>query len=163
MFTADSLQFFAGPSIRWDILNYGRLKNRVRVQDAKFQQLLVQYENIVLNALREVENAMAGFLRAQEQNRLLRKSVAASQRAVNISMLQYREGLVDYQRVLSTQAFLTQQQDRQTEASSQAAMDLISLYKALGGGWQIRKTKDFISPQIKKQMRDRTDWGDLLD
>ena len=163
LFGSDSLQLFAGPSIRWDILNYGRLKNRVRVQDARFQQLLVQYEISVLNALRETENAMAGFVRAQEQNSLLQKSVGASERAVDISMLQYREGMVDYQRVLSAQAFLTQQQDRQTEASSLAALNLVSLYKALGGGWQVPKGNDFISPRIKKQMRDRTDWGDLLD
>jgi outer membrane protein TolC len=163
LFSSDSLQLFAGPSIRWDIFNYGWLKNRVRVQDARFQQLIVQYQNTVLNAAREVENAIVGFLRAQDENTFLKSSVQASKRAVDISLLQYREGLVDYQRVLGAQSFLTQQQDQQTSTSSLVALNLISLYKALGGGWQVRQEKGFVSKKIKKEMRQRTDWGDLLD
>lgn len=163
LFSSDSFQLFAGPSIRWDIFNYGRLKNRVRVQDARFEQLIVQYQNTVLNAAREVENAISGFLRSQDEDIFLKSSVQASKRAVDISLLQYREGLVDYQRVLSAQSFLTQQQDQQTSASSLVALNLVSLYKALGGGWDIRQEKGFVSKNIKKEMRQRTDWGDLLD
>ncbi|EFK10747.1 efflux transporter, outer membrane factor lipoprotein, NodT family [delta proteobacterium NaphS2] len=163
LFSSDSFQLFAGPSIRWDIFNYGRLKNKVRVQDARFQQLIVQYQNTVLNAAREVEDAIVGFLRSQDENAFLKSGVQASKRAVDISLLQYREGLVDYQRVLSAQSFLTQQQDQQTSTSSLVALNLISLYKALGGGWDIRQEKGFVSNKIKKEMRQRTDWGDLLD
>ena len=163
LFSSNSLQLFAGPSIRWDIFNYGRLKNKVRVQDARFQQVIVQYQNTVLNAAREVEDAIAGFLRSQDENAFLESSVQASKRAVDISLLQYREGLVDYQRVLSAQSFLTRQQDQQTSASSLVALNLVSLYKALGGGWQIRQEKGFVSKKIKEEMHRRTDWGDLLD
>lgn len=162
MFNADSLQFFAGPSVSWDILNYGRIKNKVRIQDARFQQLLVQYRNTVLYAAREVEDALIAFLRSQDENSFLKDGVRASIRAVDISLLQYSEGLIDYQRVLDAERLLTQQQDMQTEASSFVALNLISIYKALGGGWRIRQDKDIVSEKIKEIMRHRTDWGDLL-
>ncbi|MBW2066907.1 MAG: efflux transporter outer membrane subunit, partial [Deltaproteobacteria bacterium] len=111
LWDSDSIEFFGGPGFTWNIFNYGRIKNRVRVQDARFQQLAVNYKNTVLRAAQEVEDAMVAFLRSQEEVRFLRESVAAAKRSVDISMIQYREGLTDYQRVLDGQRFLTQQQD----------------------------------------------------
>ena len=72
----------------------------MRVEDARLQQLVVTYENTVLNAQREVEDAMVAFVRAREEEQFLKDSVASAERSVEISMLQYKEGLVDYQRVL---------------------------------------------------------------
>ncbi len=162
LFDSDSFELFAGPSLSWDILNYGRLRNRVRVQDARFQQLVVNYQNSVLEAAREVEDAIVGFLRSQERVGFLADSVTASKRSVDLSLIQYREGVVDYQRVLDTERFLTAQQDSMTETMGSVALSLISMYKALGGGWEIRAEKDFVSQGIKEEMKDRTNWGDLL-
>jgi hypothetical protein len=78
-------------------------------------------------------------------------------------MIQYREGLVDYQRVLDTQRFLTEQQDVRTATAGDVATSLIAIYKALGGGWQHRIGKDFISEKYKEEMRQRTNWGKLLE
>jgi outer membrane protein TolC len=143
-------------------LNYGRIKNRVRVEDARFQQVVVNYEDTVLKAYQEVEDAIVGFLRTEEEKRLLTDSVTASKRSVDISLTQYREGLVDYQRVLDTQRFLTQDEDFLTETRGFVATNLIAMYKALGGGWEIREGKDFVPAEIKEEMRERTNWGDLL-
>jgi NodT family efflux transporter outer membrane factor (OMF) lipoprotein len=162
LFDSESITYFAGPSIQWPILNYGRIKNRVQVQDARFQQLIVNYQNTVLNAYREVEDAMAGFLSSQEQVTYLADSVKASKRSVDLSLIQYREGVADYQRVLDTQRFLTQEQDLLTSVNGEVALNLIAMYKALGGGWQIRKGKDFVNEETKKEMRQRTNWGELL-
>ncbi len=159
---SDSVEFFAGPSFRWDILNYGRIRNRVRIQDARFQQLAVNYQNTVLQAAQETEDAMVGFLRSQEETGFLLDSVAASKRSVDLSLIQYREGLVDYQRVLDTQRFLSQQQDKLTETRGSVNLNLVALYKALGGGWEIRVGKDFVPDETKDEMRKRTNWGGLL-
>jgi len=77
-------------------------------------------------------------------------------------LIQYREGATDYQRVLDSQGFLVQQQDRLTVTLGDVPTSLIAVYKALGGGWQIREGKDFIPEEIKTEMNSRTDWGNLL-
>jgi NodT family efflux transporter outer membrane factor (OMF) lipoprotein len=153
----------AGPVVKWDIFNYGRLKNKVRVEDARFQQLVVNYQNTVLQAAQEVEDSMVAFLRSQEQLKALEQSVAASKRSVDLSLIQYREGLVSYQRVIDTQRFLTVQQDRLADVAGSVGTSLVATYKALGGGWQIRVGNDFVPEAIKAEMRERTDWGKLLE
>jgi NodT family efflux transporter outer membrane factor (OMF) lipoprotein len=162
LWDSESIEWFAGPAFRWDLFNYGRIRNRVRVQDARFQQLAVNYQNTVLRAAQEMEDAMVGFLRSQEETGFLSDSVAASKRSVDLSLIQYREGLVDYQRVLDTQRFLTEQQDKFTERRGSVNLNLIAMYKALGGGWEIRAGKDFVPDETKEEMRTRTGWGGLL-
>jgi NodT family efflux transporter outer membrane factor (OMF) lipoprotein len=162
LFKAKSIEYFAGPTLRWDILNYGRIKNRVRVEDARLQELVVNYQNTVLRSARETEDAMVAFVRSEEESVFLSESVVASKRSVDLALIQYREGLVDYQRVLDTQRSLTQQQDFLTATKGSVTLNLIAVYKALGGGWQIRAGKDFVPEQTKEAMRGRTNWGDLL-
>jgi NodT family efflux transporter outer membrane factor (OMF) lipoprotein len=159
---ADSLEIFAGPSFRWNLFNYGRIKNRVRVEDARFQQLVVNYENTVLRAQQEVEDALVGFLKTQEQESFLLESVTAAKRSVDLSMVQYREGLIDYQRVLDSQRILADQQDLQVATTGSVVTNLIAAYKSLGGGWQIREGNGFVPSAILDEMSERTDWGDLL-
>jgi NodT family efflux transporter outer membrane factor (OMF) lipoprotein len=163
LFEADSFEFFGGPSFRWNLFNYGRIDNRVRIEDALLQQLIVNYEDTVLRAHQEVEDSMIGFLRKQQEAGFLMDSVKASQRSVDLSMLQYKEGLVDYQRVLDSQRFLTDLQDVWTATRGSAIVNLVAMYKALGGGWQIREGQDFVSKDNMDQMGKRTNWGDLLE
>lgn len=152
-----------GPTVNWPILQYGRLKNNVRVQDARFQALLINYRQTVLRALREVEDAMVGFLRSREQVAGLQESVMASSRAVDLSLAQYRDGVEDYTRVLNSQQFLVQQQDRLTASQGEVARNLVAMYKALGGGWELRQNHESLPEAIKTDMQQRTDWGNLLD
>jgi NodT family efflux transporter outer membrane factor (OMF) lipoprotein len=163
LFEADSFEFFGGPSFRWNLFNYGRIDNRVRIEDALLQQLIVNYEDTVLRAHQEVEDSMIGFLRKQQEAGFLKDSVKASQRSVDLSMLQYKEGLVDYQRVLDSQRFLTDLQDVWTATRGSAIVNLVAMYKALGGGWQIREGQMFVSKDNMDQMGKRTNWGDLLE
>jgi hypothetical protein len=88
--------------------------------------------------------------------------VKAATRAVELSMIQYEEGLVDYQRVLDTQRFQSQSQNLFTEVQGSVVLNFIALFKALGGGWQIREGKDFVPEDTLKEMQERTDWGNLL-
>ena len=162
LFDSDSIEFFGGPSFSWNIFSYGRIKNRVRTEDALLQQLIVNYTDTVLRAQQEVEDSLVGFLRKQQEAGFLLDSVKASQRSVELSMLQYKEGMVDYQRVLDSQRFLANDQDFWTTVRGDAILNLVALYKALGGGWQIREGKDFVSRENIEEMQKRTDWGDLL-
>ncbi len=162
LFNSKSFQYSIGPSVSWDIFNYGRITNQVRVEDARFQALAVSYQNIVLNAAKEAENAVIGFLKAQEESLKLNQSVEASKRSTQLSLFQYSEGLVDYQRVLDSQRSLIVIQQQYTRVSGDVATNLIALYKAVGGGWETRTETDFVPDAIKQEMDQRTNWGKLL-
>ncbi len=130
-----------GPGFTWNILNYGRLKNNILVQDARFQELAIVYQQAVLEANAEVEDAIVGYLTAQERIRVLEQGVGASSRSVGFALEQYGEIEISFNRVANLQSTLTQQQDQLAVAKADAALSLIRLYKAMGGGWQIRKTQ----------------------
>jgi len=160
--SGDSFTGSVGPSFRWPILNYGRLKNNVRVQDARFQQLIADYQNTVLRAYQEVEDGLVGFLKSQDQTAYLTESVAGYQRSVDLSLLQYKEGIADYIRVLDTQRFLVDAQDRLAVSQGNIALNLVATYRALGGGWEIRDIDSLVPERTLELMKTRTDWGDLL-
>ena len=162
IFDSDSFTGFIGPSVSLPIFNYGRLTNSVRVEDAVFQQLAIDYQNTVLRAYQEVEDGIVGYLRTQDQAEFLNEGATASARAVDLALLQYREGLAQYTRVLNAQDLLVDQQDALAVARSSIATNLISVYKGLGGGWELRGDNDFVPEPIQDEMRARTDWGDIL-
>ncbi len=105
---------------------------------------------------------MVGFLRLQQAVVSLSDAVVASKRSVDLSMIQYREGIVDYQRVIDSQRFLSQQQDTLVPASGDVDLNLVAMYKALGGGWQIREGNPMVTDEIKEEMSQRTNWGKLM-
>ncbi|MCZ6493126.1 MAG: efflux transporter outer membrane subunit [Planctomycetota bacterium] len=162
IFGGNSITGSVGPAFNWPILNYGRLKNNVRVQDARLQELIVAYQNTALRAAQEVEDGLVGFLRAQDQTTFLDQSVAAARRSVDLALVQYREGLVDYSRVLDTQQLLVQQEDLLTVSRGNITRNLIGVYKALGGGWEVRREMKVVPEPTVVEMQTRTDWGDLL-
>ena len=163
LFEGSAFTFIGGPAIQWNIFNYGRIKNNVRTQDARLEQLLVNYQDVVLRAAQEVEDSSVGFLRSDERAQFLAESVVAARRAVDLALIQYRDGATDYTRVLNTQQALVGQQDQHTTAKGDTVLNLIGVYRALGGGWQIRKAQEFVPGETRQQMAERTDWGGLLD
>jgi outer membrane protein TolC len=104
-----------------------RIKNNVRVQDARLQQLLIEYQNIVLEAAQEVEDGMIGFLRARDAAAFAADAATDAQRSVDLAFVQYREGAVDFQRVLDAQRSLLQEQNSVAETRSSVATNLIAL------------------------------------
>ncbi len=161
-FDSGSSTGFISPLIDWNIFNYGRIKNNVRVQDARFQQLVVTYQNVVLNAAREVEDGLISFLRSQDEVAELEKAIAASEKSVELSTYQYEQGLVDYQRVLTSYTSLLGQQDNVAIAQGNIARGLIATYRALGGGWQLHQGQPWVHPETMQVMSERTNWGDIL-
>ncbi len=162
IFDSNSFSYSFGPAFKWNIFNYGRIKNQVRIQDARLEQLITIYQDVVLNAAREVEDSMAGLVYAQREAEYVSQGVVSSSKSVELSLLQYEEGFSDYQRVLDSTRALTQKQDQYAQLQGKIATNFISLYKALGGGWQIRLENDFVPAEVKEKMKERTDWGNLL-
>jgi len=152
----------AGPSFRWDILNYGRLRNQVRVQDARFQELVITYQNTVLKAQQEVEDSLVGFLRSQVQAKFLGESTAAARRSLDLAVIQYREGSTDFTTVLTAQQALLSEQDSLAISLGDISRNLVGVYRALGGGWQLREGQDLVPPETQAEMANRTNWGSLL-
>jgi NodT family efflux transporter outer membrane factor (OMF) lipoprotein len=138
LFRREAFAGSIGPSLRWNILNYGRLLNDIRVQDARFQQLATQYQSTVLQANAEAEDALAAFLKSHERAATLTDSVEAAQNAVDMALRQYREGQIDFNRVFILQAALAREQDQLAQVSGDVARSLVEIYRALGGGWQSR-------------------------
>ena len=88
--------------VRWNIYNYGRIKNNIRLQDATFQQLLEDYRETVLKAQAEVESSLIAYFQSLVQLQALQQAKDAAERAANVSVEQYKEGLVDFNTVVST-------------------------------------------------------------
>lgn len=163
LFDSDNVGYSFGPTFSWNILNYGRIKNNVRVQDARFEQTITGYQNTVINAAREVEDGMTGYVQSKREAEFLRQGVVTSKKSSELSMLQYREGLADYQRVLDSIRSLTSKQDQYASIQGNISTNLISMYKALGGGWEVRDRRRAIPQDIKDKMKNRTNWGKMLD
>jgi len=162
MFRWGARSIQAGPSVQWNILNYGQITNNVRVQDASFQQLLIAYQNAVISAQRDVEDNVIAFLRAQDRAELLAQSVTSAKTALDLAVLQYREGITDFTTVLTAQNAVLAQQDSLASTLGSISTSLVGIYRALGGGWEIREGQDFVPPEIKAEMDRRTNWGGLL-
>lgn len=162
MFSWDNRTGSFGPSFQWNIFNYGRIKNNVRLQDAFFQELLVNYQNTVLKAQQEVEDGLVAFLKAQDAVTSFSRAATAAKRTVDLAMIQYREGATDYTTVLTAQQALLLQQDNLATSRGDIPQGLISTYRALGGGWEISMGKSFVPPEVQKTMTERSNWGDMI-
>lgn len=149
LFGPGSLVYNAGGSLFWPILNYPRILNNVRAEDARFRQSLVEYMNTVLRAAQEVEDGMTGFLKEQDAAVFAQHAVTAAELAEKLALVQYREGAVDYQRVLDTQRVLLESQNRLTDTHSSSATNLIALSKALGGGWELRRGDPIVTERTQ--------------
>jgi len=163
LFDSDSLFFSAGPAFSWNILNYGRIRNNVRIQDARLQQALVNYRNTVLTAYQEVEDARVAFIQSQQESKFRATSARAAARSTELANIEYREGSVDFQRVVDSERSRVTQQDEWTSTRGDIALNLIAMYKALGGGWEMREGQAFVSEENSNEMAERTNWGDLLE
>ncbi len=135
LFTTESSFATFGPSFQWNILNYGRIVGNVGVQEARFQQLLALYEQTVLTANFEAENAIKQFLGSQEVLKYQLQAAEAADKTNELINLQLEEGEADINRVFNVQNFKTQQEVSAAVAKGQVAQNVILIYRALGGGW----------------------------
>jgi NodT family efflux transporter outer membrane factor (OMF) lipoprotein len=139
LFSGRSLESSIGPTFQWNILNYGRLANNVRYQNAKFQELVAVYQQTVLQAAQEAEDGLVMFLQAQQRTQHLDKSVHAASAAVRDMFLPTAIGQpgFDFNRFALIEQNRITQQDLFAQSRGQIAQGLIQVYRALGGGWEI--------------------------
>ena len=156
------LDWLLGPALVWNVFDHGRLDNQVLVQDARFQQLYEQYQDTVLRAARELDDAATSFAYSRAQIEILRDAAQAARRSLDIATIQYREGLVDFQRVLDSQRALFSQQERLVITQGSVVQYLIAVYKAMGGGWQAGRSRPVLDDATREAMRARSDWNQLL-
>jgi hypothetical protein len=116
----------------------------------------------VLQAAADVETGLSSFLRNRERSELLEQSVQAAERTVELSLIQYRQGAADFLRVNQAQVDLVNRQNSLVIARAGIAHGAIDTYRALGGGWETRVGREFVSRDTIEEMRRRTDWGALL-
>ncbi len=159
---SDTSSLIIGPSFTWNILDYDRIENNVRIQDSRLQQLMEQYQDLVLQAAKEVDDASYSLVKTYEQKLLVDKSLIASRRALALANIRYREGYSDFQRVLDAQRAMFAQADRQLLSQGSYITTIVNLYKNMGGGWSEMSIDELISKQVRETMQQRTDWGDLL-
>jgi outer membrane protein TolC len=135
-FTAAGLVDSLLGKLTFPIFNAGAIRQNINVQNAKQEQALANYESVVLTALKDVENALVGLVQEQQRLQDLNRAMQASERAMKLAQQQYGSGLIDFQNVQQTQRSLLSLQDQYASSQGQITTYMISLYKALGGGWK---------------------------
>ncbi len=146
MFNWSSRFVGIGPQIRWQLFEGGRIVANIEAHKAIRQELLDQYKLTILTALREAANALVSFNRQQEQLNLLAQSVESTRESVRIASERYAGGTIDYQSLLDTERSLLKAQDAATVSQGDITLNLISLYKAIGGGWEEIERKQTEGP-----------------
>jgi NodT family efflux transporter outer membrane factor (OMF) lipoprotein len=130
--------FSVGPSVSWPVFDAGRIRSNIEVQNAVQEQALIAYEATVLTALRDVEVALIAYAKEQQRREALVDAVAANRRAVDLATRLYRNGDTDFLNVLSAQRSLLVSEDALAQSNRTVSTNLVALYKALGGGWEIQ-------------------------
>ncbi len=136
-----------GPSLTWNILNYGRLLANVRLQNRVYQQFVAEYQQAILNANQDAENALVAYLRSIDQAQHLQESADAAANLSSYLIRQLRQGYLPpgspdtsafINQIFTAINFQVTQQDLAAQAEGNIALNLILLYRAMGGGWQLR-------------------------
>lgn len=137
LFESASRAWSVGPfEVVWPIFDAGRIRNNIRVQEARQEQALAAYERTVLEAHEEVARALVGYARLRDRRDSLRRAVEANRLAVDLANELWARGLTDFLNVLQTQGDLFVLEDQLAASEAAVTTNLIALYKALGGGWE---------------------------
>jgi NodT family efflux transporter outer membrane factor (OMF) lipoprotein len=135
LFTANNRLFDIGPRFTWNIFNGGAVRSNIEIQNARQEQTYLQYENTIILALEEAENAMTAFVNEQKRLQSLNDALASATDSTNLALSQYQSGLIDFQAVVDAQRTYLSVKDNQATSKGAVVGDLVRLYKALGGGW----------------------------
>ncbi len=137
IFDSGSFNGSIAPGFSWNILNYGRLQNAICVEEARFKQIQLDFENKVLSAQREVEDGIIEFIKRKEQYKFDLQTTKANEESVELAIASFKEGKTDFGRVFVVQTSLVSAQDRLVDTRASIALALVNTYRALGGGWQV--------------------------
>jgi multidrug efflux system outer membrane protein len=136
LFDWTSREYDIIPGVNWDIFNAGKVTSNIHVQNERQAEALQTYRKAVLQSFSDVDDSLVSFNREQVRLEALRGAVAANQKAVDLSTELFEKGSTDFLSVLDAQRSLFAAEDSMVQSEQQVTVDLIALYKALGGGWQ---------------------------
>jgi outer membrane protein, multidrug efflux system len=136
-FTGRSRNWSIGPTVTWPVFDAGRIRANIEIRNAQQEQALGVYEKTVLTAFQDVEVSLVAYAKEQQRSRSLVTAVAANQRALAMANELYIRGLSDFLNVLEAQRALSLTENDLAQSQATMASNLVSLYKALGGGWQV--------------------------
>jgi len=131
-----------GPSVSWSVFDTGRIRSNIEVQKALAEQSVIVYQQTVLAALQETENALIASAKEEEHRKALADAVIANRKAVDLSLKLYTEGQTDFINVLEAQRSLFVTEDALVQSNGTVSTNLVALYKALGGGWEMPSEPD---------------------
>ena len=151
-----------GPALTWNLFDYGRIRNNVRLQDARLQQSIEVFQATALLAAQEIDDAAITVVKTGEQQAPLRGAARAAERSLGLANTLYNEGYQDFDRVLDAQRVLFTQTERELLNDSAHIAAVITMYKAVGGGWVDMPVEDAVPQATRETMEARTAWGDLL-
>ena len=141
LFSPGSIAFAVGPSISIPIFEGGRLHGTLTLRESQQREAAVLFQKTVLQAWGEVDDAMTAYEQAQRRRAEITQAVAQNKIALQAAKQRYIEGDIDFLNVNSTQSQLLQSENALADTDTEIAVDLVSLYRALGGGWQISDAK----------------------
>ena len=150
-----------GPTVSWSLFEAGRTRANIDLNRGERDEAQLVYEKTVLTALNEVEGSLLAFQQEAEAHLALNAAVISGQRAMEIATGRYRAGLSDFLEVLQTQATFYQSRDRLAQSQQRLAVDLVALYKALGGGWETATAGPEASDKTTAQAEATMSGGDL--
>jgi len=139
MASAAGRNLFLGPSMRWTVFDGGRIRNQIKIADFRVDQAVLSYESTVLNAVEEVESAMTAFLEQRIRVDAFGRAAKVAREELSLGMDLYKQGLIGFQSILDAERALFNLDNRVSEARGEASINLVRLYKALGGGWDPEK------------------------
>jgi outer membrane protein TolC len=145
------------------VFDFGRIRGNVRLQDARLQESIEVFQNSVLQAAREIDDAAISVVKTAERQVALDDALGAAERSLELANVRYQEGYADFQRVIDAQRALFSQAEQQLINQSDHISAVIELYKSLGGGWIDMPVEQMIPESVRDEMRSRTNWGGLLD
>lgn len=132
---SESRAYAFGPSFRWALFQGGRLRSNIRAEEARTEQAVLQYQQAVLLAVEDVENAFVSFREEQDRLAYIERSVDAAKKSVDQVRSLYENGLVNFLNVLDAERSLAEQQDLLAQSTGQLSRNIVGVYRSLGGGW----------------------------
>lgn len=145
-FTGSSKFWSLGPTVQWNIFDAGRIRANIKIQNARQEQALANYEKTMLASFEDVENALVGYAKEEVRRRSLADAVKSSQESSHLADQLYSKGLADFVNVLDAERSLYQAQDQLVQSERDVIVNLIKLYKALGGGWNVAAEQSSTKP-----------------
>ena len=158
----DTGSLAVGPVLTWNLFDHGRISNNVRLQDARLQQSIESFQDTVLQAAREIDDAAISVVKTLERQDLLSDSVTAAERSLVLANKLFNEGYANFNRVLDAQRSLFSQSQNEIANESNHISAVINLYKSLGGGWLEMSIEQLIPQSTRDTMQERSNWGELL-